>query len=328
MYMSLVRRRTQNTVERLRKCVKLRRMYRSLYRRQTQNTMERLRRCVKLIETGELECAWLDRGKPGHATFRQLTFRQLQELFAAGHLKGNDLVWLKGTMGWRRVDESPLVGKELFRDDIRNFRRTYCESSDSWHDFGLIDGWATCHFRTKVPRLRDLHKVIEAFLRTSDWGNWIVDDTQSGDEISQFYRRGPFRRVWFTATLMPKTVMTWRDFTWLGCGDSTIYQCDYHAKRLPARLRIQLRPTTEAIELCADYAAFYRWRVYHWSRDPGDYLSLAVLTKQHLFPAGWISLESAAIERGLFEIEDLCSYLAELAEGQNKMSSPQSPSPL
>ena len=41
-----------------------------------------------------------------------------------------------------------------------------------------------------IPSLENVHAVIHAFLRTSDYGGWEVDETEPSDSFVLNYRRG------------------------------------------------------------------------------------------------------------------------------------------
>ena len=104
-----------------------------------------------------------------------------------------------------------------------------------------------------LPHVENLHASIHAFLRTSDYGTWEVDESVTSDSFVLNYRRGqelprPPSKTLHWLTLLDNYEQVLSHYNWPG------------QHQPPVRLRVTLRPTSEGIrigiewELCSQYA--------------------------------------------------------------------------
>ena len=83
----------------------------------------------------------------------------------------------------------------------------------------------------EVPLDQNVHKVVHAFFRTSEWGEWQADDEKQSDEFVLNYRRGVWKRPLLGSGLKPHTQSM--------------------------RLRITLRPSPQNVKIAVEHTFFF-----------------------------------------------------------------------
>ena len=107
-----------------------------------------------------------------------------------------------------------------------------------------------------LPHVENLHASIHAFLRTSDYGTWEVDESVTSDSFALNYRRGQ------ELPRPPGKTLHW--LTGFGTYEGEVTISKWLGQHQPpVRLRVTLRPTGNGIrigiewELCSQYAELY-----------------------------------------------------------------------
>jgi len=139
-----------------------------------------------------------------------------------------------------------------------------------------------------IPFDEGVHNVVHAFLRTSEWGEWIADETAQSDPFVLKYRRGLWRRSLLGSLgLGPRLVH--RD--WISQGK----------RAAPMRLTVTLRPSPRDVQII----------VRHYF-DAG---CAPFFTKAASYFSEWVHTEVNGLAYYLAKVYSLPALTAEFREG-------------
>jgi hypothetical protein len=98
-------------------------------------------------------------------------------------------------------------------------------------------------FSMEIPNFEKVHNVLHAFLRTSEHGEWVQDDSEKADPFVLYYRRGLWKKSFF------------------GFGGRLV-PLDYRdARQAPVRLTLTLRPSPQDVSISVRYRFCTNWTI-------------------------------------------------------------------